>query len=85
MRLNPVGAGFVEAVHGDHVTMKLRPDFKWGPNGITAKTLGIPDTIIYKIVTNETTAANLLITGGLDLATLNGPEIDRALQQPAVA
>ncbi len=74
------GAGpyeLVEAVHGDHVTLKLRPEFKWGPQGITAKTVGIPSTLIIKIIASDTTAANLLVTGGLDVASINGPDVPR--------
>ncbi len=66
-----------EAVHSDHVTLKLRKDFTWGPGGITAKDL--PGTVIYKIVTDETTAANLLLTGGLDVGIVNGPDVARLL------
>jgi peptide/nickel transport system substrate-binding protein len=69
----------VENVHGDHLTTKLRPDFTWGPAGTTAKTLGLPDTVIFKQVDNDTTAANLLLSGGLDVATVNGPDIVRLL------
>ena len=68
-----------EAVHGDHLTVKLRPDWKWGPLGVTAKTPGLPDRIIFKVVTNETTAANLVLTGGLDLGQVSGQDVDRLL------
>jgi peptide/nickel transport system substrate-binding protein len=79
------GAGpysVTEAVHGDHVTLKRRTDFAWGPNGITGKTKGMPDTLVYKIVDNETTAANLLQTGGVDGGVITGKDIDRLLANP---
>jgi peptide/nickel transport system substrate-binding protein len=72
----------VEAVHGDHVTMKRRDDWTWGPNGITAK--DIPQQIIYKVVTNETTAANLLLTGGLDIGKVAGADLPRLLADPTL-
>ncbi len=81
------GAGpyqLVEAIHGDHVTMKLRSDFTWGPLGITAKTVGIPDTIVFKVVSNDTTAANLLVTGGLDTAAIGGPDINRLVLEKSL-
>jgi peptide/nickel transport system substrate-binding protein len=66
-----------EAVHGDHLTFKLRNNWTWGPNGESAKDPGFPSTLIYKIVTDETTAANLLETGGLSLALISGPDVPR--------
>ena len=59
--------------------MRLRPDWKWGPEGLTAQSPGLPEQITFKVVTNETTAANLLVTGGLDLGLVAGPDVDRLL------
>jgi peptide/nickel transport system substrate-binding protein len=76
----PAGSGpytLVEAVHGDHITLKARTDWKWGPSGTTSKTAGFPQELIYKVVTNETTAANLLITGGVDVAIVKGADVPR--------
>ena len=64
-----------ESVRGDHVTLKRRDDWKWGPNGTTAANL--PEQITIKVITNDTTAANLLLTGGLDVARVDGPDITR--------
>ena len=56
--------------------MKLRQGWNWGPLG--RKSADLPDTQIWKIVTDDTTAANLLLTGGLDLGTFfGGPDVDR--------
>ena len=65
------------ATRGDGVVLELRKDWKWGPNGTTAATLGLPEQITFKVMTNDTTAANLLLTGGLDVAMINGPDIPR--------
>lgn len=76
----PAGSGpFVlqSASHGDNLTLKARPNWQWGPYGVTSKTAGFPDTLIYRVVTNDTTAANQLLTGGLDVATFGGPETKR--------
>jgi peptide/nickel transport system substrate-binding protein len=69
----------VSATHGDQVVIKLRKDWKWGPGGVIASTLGLPDTLIFKQVANETTAANLLLTGGLNVAWITGTDVDRLL------
>jgi peptide/nickel transport system substrate-binding protein len=65
----------VNALHADSITFKLRPEWKWGPLGTTAKTL--PETLVYRYVANETTAANLLLTGGMDIGWATGPDADR--------
>jgi peptide/nickel transport system substrate-binding protein len=64
-----------EAVRGDHATLKIRKDWKWGPNGTTSAHL--PEQITIKVVPNATTAANLVITGGLDIAQITGPDVPR--------
>jgi peptide/nickel transport system substrate-binding protein len=84
----PAGAGpytLVDSVHGDHLTVKLRSDFAWGPEGVTARTPGIPATITFKEVTNQTTAANLVLSGGMDAGTITGPDVNRLLSDPTVA
>ena len=63
-------------------TFKLRSDWSWGPNGKTAR--GLPGTLVYKIVTNETTAANLLLTSGLDIARIQGADVKRLLADKTV-
>jgi peptide/nickel transport system substrate-binding protein len=83
----PNGAGpytLSDAVHGDHITIKLRSDFTWGPEGVTAKTPGVPATITYKEVTNQTTAANLVLSGGIDAGTVTGPDVNRLLGDSTV-
>lgn len=83
----PQGAGpytLVDAVHGDHITVKLRSDFAWGPEGVTAKTPGVPSNITFKEVTNQTTAANLILSGGIDAGTVTGPDVNRLLGDPGV-
>ena len=64
-------------VAGDHYSFVARKGYKWGPNGATTATKGLPAKINIKVVTNESTEANLLLTGGLDLATVGGPDRTR--------
>ena len=65
----------VSASPGSKYRFKLRKGYKWGPNGSTSK--GMPAKVVLKVITNETTAANLLLTGGLNIATVTGPDRSR--------
>lgn len=66
-----------EAAPGDHYTYTIRDGYSWGPNGATTATKGLPDTIVIKVVQNETTAANLLLSGRLNAAQILGPDAER--------
>src|SRR5262249_23516491 len=60
LETTPAGSGpfsIVSAVHGDSVTFKARPEWKWGPLNTSASGPGFPSTLVYKIVANDTTAA----------------------------
>ena len=54
----------VESVSGDHYTFQVRNGYRWGPNGATTAAQRLPARVILRVVPNETTAANLLLTGG---------------------
>lgn len=66
-----------EAAPGDHYTYSIRDGYTWGPDGATTATEGLPDTVLVKVVENETTAANLLLSGGLNAAQVVGPDAAR--------
>ncbi|KQW48492.1 hypothetical protein ASC77_06970 [Nocardioides sp. Root1257] len=66
-----------EAVPGDHYTYKIRDGYTWGPNGATTDEKGMPDTIVMKIVQNEGTAANLVLSGEINAVTIQGPDAKR--------
>lgn len=70
-----------EAVGGDHYTLTRRKDYAWGPGDWSKDQQGLPDTVVIKIVANETTAANLLISGGANAAQFVGPEQQRLTSQ----
>jgi peptide/nickel transport system substrate-binding protein len=65
------------AVPGDHYTMSVRKGYTWGPGGATTAASGLPAKVTLKVVTNESTAANLLLTGGANLASISGPDRTR--------
>lgn len=66
-----------EAVPGDHYTYEVRDDYAWGPDGDTTSEQGQPDTIVMKIIENESTAANLLVSGEVNAAQVMGPDVKR--------
>lgn len=65
------------ASSGNQYTYTLRKDYTWGPAGATAAVAGLPATVVLKVVANETTAANLLLGGGAQIATVSGADRTR--------
>jgi peptide/nickel transport system substrate-binding protein len=70
------------AKHGVGITFKKNPLWKWGPHGLTAADL--PDKLVANILTNETTAANSLLTGKLSGGQVNGADVPRLLASPSL-
>ncbi|MBP6685931.1 MAG: ABC transporter substrate-binding protein [Leucobacter sp.] len=67
-----------EAVTGDHYSFERRDDYTWGPKGApTGETPGYPKNVVVKIVENESTRANLLLSGDLNIAAIAGPDEER--------
>lgn len=66
-----------EAVPDDHYSYTLREGYDWGPDGATTDESGLPAVVVARIVTNETTAANLLLSGELNSAQILGPDVAR--------
>jgi peptide/nickel transport system substrate-binding protein len=69
-------------VTADRAVLKLRKDWSWGPFDVSGSDPGVPDTINIQVVTNETTSANLLLTGGLDIAAIVGNDNTRLRAEP---
>ncbi|WP_193608744.1 ABC transporter substrate-binding protein [Nocardioides lijunqiniae] len=66
-----------EAAPGESYTYSIRDGYTWGPNGATTDTEGLPDEVVIKITENETTAANLLLSGEINAAQVLGPDAKR--------
>lgn len=66
-----------EAAPGDHYTYQIREGYSWGPDGAGTDADGMPDTVTMKIVQNESTAANLLLSGQLNGAVITGADSSR--------
>lgn len=64
-------------VSSDHITFTKRSGYTWGPDGVTSQTPGVPDKVVIKFVASLTTAANLLLSGGLNAGTVTGPDGQR--------
>ncbi|MGH1565759.1 ABC transporter substrate-binding protein [Mumia sp. DW29H23] len=70
-----------EVVPNDHYTLKRRDDYTWGPGDFDPEQKGLPDEVVFKVVPNETTAANLLTSGDINAVSIAGPDQDRLLAQ----
>lgn len=54
-----------QAVRGSGYTLERRDGYAWAPG--RADVSALPDEVELKVVANETTAANLMLSGGLDM------------------
>jgi peptide/nickel transport system substrate-binding protein len=70
-----------QAVAGDRYTFAKRPEYAWGPGGATTKAQGVPDKAVVRVVSSETTAANLLLSGEINAAQVIGPDRQRLESQ----
>jgi peptide/nickel transport system substrate-binding protein len=66
-----------QAVPSDHYTFTKRAGYAWGPGGTTTSAPGLPAQIVVKIVQNETTSANLLLSGQINAVPVLGPDAKR--------
>lgn len=60
----------------DYVYTK-RDDYTWGPDDVTSETEGLPDELEARVISDEATAANLLISGELNAASVIGADRQR--------
>ncbi len=75
-----IGTGpyvLTEAVANDHYTYKVNKKYTWGPGGASTSAKGTPTTVTAKVIPNETTAANLLLSGQVNSAEIIGPDAAR--------
>jgi len=70
-----IGSGpyrLTQVVSGDHYTFTVRKGYHWGSGGGTTRAL--PSKVVFKVVSNETTTANLLLSHGVNIASIIGPD-----------
>jgi peptide/nickel transport system substrate-binding protein len=56
-------------VPSDHVTLTVRKDYKWGPNGATSAVAGFPGKIVVRVIQNVATQVNEFLSGQLNEVT----------------
>lgn len=61
-------------VADDHLTMQVREDYRWGPDGVGSDEPGFPDEVVFRVVQNSTTAVNLFLSGELSDVSPGGPD-----------
>lgn len=66
-----------EAVANDHYGFAARDEYTWGPDGQTMSGAGHPAQITFRIVPNQGTIANLLLSGEVNYASVRGPDAQR--------
>lgn len=70
-----------QAVPNAQYTYTLRKHYTWGEGGASTAAKGQPAKVVFKLVANETTAANLLISGSVNIAGVTGPDRSRLAGQ----
>jgi len=80
-RRSPLAPGrlpLAEVKRGASYTLKARPEYAWGPNGSHHRRWpDFPPRWFLRLIENQSTAANLLITGELDTAYIFGQDVER--------
>ncbi len=66
-----------QVIPDDQYTLTARKGYDWGPGNWTANPTGFPAKIVFKIVPNMTTAANLLLADSVNMVSVLGPDIQR--------
>jgi peptide/nickel transport system substrate-binding protein len=70
-----------QVVPNAQYTYTLRKHYTWGAGGAGISAKGQPAKVVFKLVANETTAANLLLAGSVNIAGVTGPDRSRLAAQ----
>ncbi|MDR6865703.1 peptide/nickel transport system substrate-binding protein [Microbacterium resistens] len=62
-------------------TLTRRTDFTWGAGDWDPAQKGLPEKVSFRVVPNETTAVNLLLSGEITAAGVIGPDKKRLVDQ----
>jgi peptide/nickel transport system substrate-binding protein len=66
-----------EVVPGQSYTFTRREGYVWGPDGASTSAPGTPAKLTLRIIPNETTATNLLLSGEVNFAKVIGDDYQR--------
>lgn len=58
----------------DQYVLTKRKGYAWGPGNFDPKAPGMPAKVVLKVIGNETTATNLLLSGQIQMLRVVGPE-----------
>ncbi len=70
-----------EVVPGQSYTFTVRQGYTWGPGGASTSAPGTPAKVVLRIIPNEATSANLLLSGEVNLAPIGGQDQQRLTAQ----
>ena len=66
-----------EIIPNSQYTLTRRDEFTWGPGDWDPEQAGLPEKVIFRVVPNETTATNLMLSGEANAALVMGPDKQR--------
>lgn len=66
-----------EARPGDAYVFTKRDDYTWGPDDVTSDTVGLPDNVEARVISDQSTITNLLLSGELNSGVVTGPDQER--------
>ncbi len=62
---------------GTSYTYTRNDKYTWGPDGASASLKGVPKKVTLRVISNKTTAANLIASGDVNIAVVSGPDQKR--------
>ena len=65
------------SVANDRYTLKRRNGYAWGPGGASTSALGTPAKVVFRVIPTTSTATNLLLTNGVNVALVSGADKNR--------
>jgi peptide/nickel transport system substrate-binding protein len=74
----------VESVPNDHYTLRVREGYTWGADGTGTGDPGVPAEVVLRVVTDQSTAANLLLSGDIQGGIFTGADRARVEGAPDV-
>lgn len=73
------------SLRGSNTVLRARTDYAWGPDRDAASGSGMPDALNVRVIGSNTTAANELIAGSLDLGFVQGQDVNRLAAAPTLS
>lgn len=74
----------VDSVANDHYTLRARDGYAWGPAGSGTAERGVPAEVVLRVITNQSTAANLLLSGDINAGIFTGADRTRVEHAPGL-